>query len=50
MLSLGKALNPWMFAAVLFAVLIIAAVVSSRRVVRLRDGLIQSDVLNEPAG
>jgi serine/threonine-protein kinase RsbW len=36
MISLGKALNPWMFAAVLFAVLIIAAVVSSRRVVRLR--------------
>src|SRR5687767_12850036 len=36
MISLGKALNPWMFAAVLIAVLVIAAIVSSRRVVRLR--------------
>jgi serine/threonine-protein kinase RsbW len=36
MISLAKALNPWMFASVLFAVLIIAAIVSSRRVVRVR--------------
>jgi serine/threonine-protein kinase RsbW len=36
MMRLGESLNPWMFAAVLFALLVVAAVISRRRVVRIR--------------